>query len=168
MGRLKTKYKPINAIKDQQLGFDISNKSILMLLGQKSDKDPNYIKELQNNLQHELLNYRYLLHPTRLMMLKLLYGEYKLPSSIMRQVLDISWGEFATHRSSLLEKGYIEMSYFSSSGSIDHMLYLTEQGKQEYETVISLLVQLAEEKTPYHYLIHAEDIEQNDPFYPKK
>lgn len=140
-----------------------------MLLGAHKTDD-KYIKELQNNIPQDLIKYRYLMHPTRLIIIKLLYSEFSLSSIEIKRTLNIPWGDYTTHTKSLEKKGYVEIKeQFSEDASVKQVLQLTKQGRSDYETILELLGDLIEKKTPLDYIINsdAEDY-MNDELYPNE
>ncbi len=137
------------------------------MLGHKTDD--KYIEELQNNFPQDLMKYRYLMHPTRLMMIKLLHSEYSLSSIEVQRVLKISWGAYTSHTKSLEKHGYIEIKeQFSAEASVKQILFLSDQARVEYETLLELLGDFIEKKTPLDYILNSDAEEyMNDDLYPK-
>ncbi|MHA2252083.1 MAG: transcriptional regulator [Candidatus Kariarchaeaceae archaeon] len=108
------------------------------------------------------------MHPTRLMIVKLLSSEYSLSSVEIKRVLDIPWGDYTSHTKSLEKNGYIEIKeQFSEEASVQQMLYLTEKGQQEYEVLFDLLQEFIEKKTPLEYILKADpETYMQDELYP--
>jgi DNA-binding MarR family transcriptional regulator len=159
--------KTTGIIRNINQKFDLNDRSLLLLLlGQK--KDDSYIKELKQNIPQDLVKFRYLMHPTRLMIVKLLSSEYSLSSVEIKRVLDIPWGDYTSHTKSLEKNGYIEIKeQFSEEASVQQMLYLTEKGQQEYEVLFDLLQEFIEKKTPLEYILKADpETYMQDELYP--
>ncbi len=110
------------------------------------------------------------MHPTRLMIIKLLNSEFSLSSVEIKKVLDIPWGDYTTHTRSLENNGYIKIKeQFSDEGSIKQVLFLTDHAKQEYKVLSELLIDLVDKKTPLDYIINSDpDDYMNDDLYPNK
>lgn len=156
-------------IRDINSNFDLSDNSLhLLLLGHKvNDK---YIDELKNNVPQDLIKFRYLMHPTRLMIVKLLHSEYSLASVEIKNILNIPWGDFGSHTKSLEKYGYIEIKdQFTENGSVRQVLFLTIEGKNEFEQLLPLLQDFITDKTPLQYLL-SSDVQSymKDDLYPSE
>lgn len=141
---------------------------LLLLLGHKTDE--KYLNELHSTIPQDLIKYRYLMHPTRLMMLKLLHGEYSLTSVELTKLLNIPWANYGTHIRSLEKNGYIEVKdKFDEDGAVRQVIFLTEEGRTEYEALFELLQEFMEKKTPLDYILNEDaDNYMGDDLYPNE
>ena len=55
----------------------------------------------------QLMEYKFLLNPVKLSIVKILMNHEKFPSAKLRSMLGISWGKFSTHVDSLIKEGLI-------------------------------------------------------------
>lgn len=148
--------------------FNVTETSIGYLLFNQSQIDEKSEKEIRQAIPQEIINYRYLLHPIRLTIMKLLYNEYQIPSTDIKKALGISWGDFANHSKSLREKGYIEVKdVFNESGIKFQMVYLHEHGREEFEILLGLLQQFLEKGSPFDRLLSEDEPFSSDNLYPQ-
>ncbi len=118
--------------------------------------------EFQASIPNELLSHRYLMHPIRITIMKLLSSNDYLPSFEIRQILGITWGEYNTHLKSLESKGFIEIrNTFSEKAELIITLFVTTKGQYEYQELLDLLVKFTQKDAPIRRLIG----ENNDPIY---
>ena len=112
--------------------------------------------------------YRYLMHPIRLTIMKVLNNENQMRSVDIKHLLDISWGEYSTHVKSLEQNGYIEtQNEFSQNGNIIQVIYILEFGRKQFEQLFTLLQQFVAKRSPYEYLMYAKANLKDDELYPK-
>ncbi len=145
----------------------MNDKSLLLLLGAHKTDD-KYIEELQKNMPQDLIKFRYLMHPIRLMIIKLLYSEFSLSSIEIKRVLKITWGEYTSHAKSMQKKGYLDIKeQFTVDASVKQVLFLSEQARVEYEAILELLGDLIEKKTPIDYIVNSDPVDyMDDDLYP--
>jgi DNA-binding MarR family transcriptional regulator len=141
---------------------------LLLLLSHKTDD--RYLEELESTVQHDLVKHRYLMQPTRLMMMKLLHGEYSLTSVQLVKLLNIPWANYSTHVKSLEKSGYVELKDdFDENGLVRQVVVLTDIGKKEYEELYEILQEFMEKKTPLEYILNADtDNYMKDDLYPNE
>jgi DNA-binding MarR family transcriptional regulator len=139
-----------------------------LVLANKKIRKENINKDLQDMLPKDLIKFRYLLHPIRLTMTKLLYLEQTMSSTEIKHVLDISWGEYKTHMNSLESKGYVEvLEDFDQDGFLTQIVILTDEGRKEYEEVRLLLKDFVDKNTPMNMLLSRdEELLFGDDLYP--
>lgn len=150
-----------NIIYNSAKDFELSDYSMLTLISGIKQVDNNSQKYLPDDIPQELIKYRYLMHPIRLTIMKLLNYENKMISSTIRSRLGTSWGEYRTHLKSLEEKGYIMINDdFNEEGSVVQVVYIEEVGRLEYQTLFHLLQEFTAQQSPYN------NISSQDPFDP--
>ena len=166
-----TELKKINLdiIKKANYEFEISDKSIFQLtFGATHIKDEPTREKFKEILPQELLTYRYLLHPARLTIMKMLNVEEKMRSSDIKHILDIAWGEYSNHIKSLEQKGYVEvLNEFNEEGNVMQIAYITEFGRKQYGLVFTLLQQFVAKSSPYDYLLYAQANLKDQQMYPE-
>ncbi|MCE7736527.1 MAG: hypothetical protein GPJ54_16720 [Candidatus Heimdallarchaeota archaeon] len=167
MQSLKQIKESAGIIRNLNQKFDLNDKSVLLLLGAHKTDD-KYIEELQKNMPQGLINYRYLMHPIRLMIIKLLYSEFSLSSIEIKKVLKITWGEYTSHAKSMVKKGYLDIKeQFTVDASVKQVLFLSKQARVEYEAILELLGDLIEKKTPIDYIVNSDPVDyMDDRLYP--
>ncbi|MHA2172436.1 MAG: winged helix-turn-helix domain-containing protein [Candidatus Kariarchaeaceae archaeon] len=122
-------------------------------------KDQNY----RNQIPQEFLTCRYLMHPVRLAILKLLAGEDKMRSVEIKHILDISWGEYGNHIKSLEEKGYVELvDEFNEDGHVSQTAYIMEAGRTEFLELLELLKKFVADQSPYGNIIQEDKFSFKD------
>lgn len=134
----------------------------LAALARPSSSKPDTVDERQ--IPHELKEYRYLMHPVRLSIMKLLYKNYNLTSTDIKHQLNISWGEYSSHISSLVKHGFISTKDGFHNGIKVNIVLLEEMGRKEYESLFELLKEFLEDDGPDYY---KQQIELDD-LYPKE
>lgn len=90
----------------------------------------------------ELTNYKFLLNPIRLSIIKMLHTHYSYPAYMLRESLQISWGKFSSHVSALIEKGYISTQEGFYEGSPKRILRIELFGINSYMELREILLQL--------------------------
>ncbi|MHA2252826.1 MAG: transcriptional regulator [Candidatus Kariarchaeaceae archaeon] len=127
-------------------------------------KDQNF----KNQIPQELLTYRYLMHPIRLAIMKLLASDDKMRSVEIKHILDISWGEYGNHIKSLEEKGYVELvDEFNEDGHVSQTAYILEAGRTEFIELFELLKKFVAEQSPFGSIIKKEKFSfKDDESYP--
>lgn len=126
----------------------------LSILGTSKVTDP--LRKPPDSLPLQMRKYRYLFQPTRLAILKLLYKNFSMSSTDIKDALDISWGEYTTHINSLKEKGYIDVQKEFEEGMQRQVVYLEEHGRQEYELFIRNLKEFLRDATFQEYILKSE------------
>ena len=126
--------------------FELSSTALVALI---TKNNVNIDEDTIQSLPRELLNFKYLMHPIRMGILKLLAANDTLPSAEVRQILGITWGEYYTHLQSLETKGYIETSHtFNENTDLTVTLFITEYGRIEYEKFMKILKDYVNKDAP--------------------
>lgn len=111
----------------------------MAVLGQSELNDADLQNEVIDDIPSELLHYRYLMHPIRLSIMKLLYKNFSLTSIEIRNRLKISWGEYNNHVSSLEKNKFISIHTEFLDANQRQVVYLEELGRKEYDQLVELL-----------------------------
>lgn len=111
-----------------------------LLLGQNFVGKDN-INEivLREDFPPELLQERFLLHPVRLAMCKILANNPQITSSDLRIRLGISWGDYTGHTKALGEKGYILLEDKIIDGIKKQVISLEPLGITKFRNLVDLL-----------------------------
>ena len=165
---LNLRKQNLEIIKKASHEFDLSNSSILALAVGTTKYDEYYVNDRYKEiLPQELMAYRYLMHPIRLTIMKVLNTENQMRSVDIKHLLDISWGEYSTHIKSLEQNGYIEtQNEFSENGNIIQVIYILEFGRKQYQLLFTLLQQFVAKSSPFEYLMYAQANLRDGTLYP--
>jgi DNA-binding transcriptional ArsR family regulator len=158
---IKQNREIINQVKQE---FNLTDPSLFTLVSGVHRVDERYKdQEFKNQIPQELLTYRYLMHPIRLAILKLLAGEDKMRSVEIKHILDISWGEYSNHINSLEEKGYVELvDEFNEDGHVSQTAYIMEAGRIEFFDLLELLKKFIADQSPYGNIIQEDKFSFKD------
>ena len=159
----------IETIANSSQNFELNDFALLTLMAKSLKIDDEQKKDIQDTLPIELLDYKYLMHPIRLTIIKLLEANDVLPSSEIREILAVTWGEYNSHLRSLEEKGFVEIrDGFDTNAQLKVVVEISEHGRGEYKTLIDLLRELTEKNAPIRRVIgkNAYPIYNTD-LYPK-
>ncbi|MHA2031057.1 MAG: transcriptional regulator [Candidatus Kariarchaeaceae archaeon] len=116
----------------------------IAVLGQSELDESEWKKEIPDKLPPGLIQYRYLMSPIRLSMMKLLYKNFSLTSIEIKNELSISWGDYANHINSLEKRKFVSIQTEFREAVPRQIVYLEELGRQEYEALIELLEKFLE------------------------
>lgn len=96
----------------------------------------------ENTIQPEaqdIFKYKFLLHPVRLSIMKLLYENIQMTSLEIKEKLGISWNDVGNHITALKEKGYISTDHQFQEGSRKQVVSIEPFGTQEFKVLTELL-----------------------------
>lgn len=111
----------------------------MAILGQSDLNESDWIKEIPEKIPPGLIQYRYLMNPIRLSIMKLLYKNFSLTSVEIKNELSISWGDYANHINSLEKRYFVSIQTEFRDAAQCQVVYLEELGRREYATLIDLL-----------------------------
>jgi DNA-binding MarR family transcriptional regulator len=111
----------------------------MAVLGQSNLDDSDLQNEVIDDIPSELLHYRYLMHPIRLSIMKLLYKNFSLTSVDIRNQLKISWGEYNNHITSSVKNKFVSIHTEFHDANQRQVVYLEELGRKEYDQLVELL-----------------------------
>ncbi len=89
-----------------------------------------------------LLEYKVLLHPVRLTIIKILYDNNSMLSSDLRKMLEISWGKFSQHVKNLENNGFIISKREFIDNSPQNRLYIEERGRTHFFELQDILLKI--------------------------
>ena len=113
----------------------MNNWSTIINLPDVSEDGDNGIEETSK----QLLDYKFLLNPVKLAIVKILMNHNQYPSAKLRTMLGISWGKFSTHVDSLVKEGLI----LSEKEFIDNkprtLLFIEQKGRVYFQELRNVL-----------------------------
>jgi hypothetical protein len=110
-----------------------------LLIGKSKSINKDIDEKLISNIPLDMLQYKFLMHPTRLAIMKLLFTYDRLSSIEIKSTLQISWSEYQTHIRALQTKLLIKVSDDFDNGSLKQFVYLEPQGRTEYQNLLFML-----------------------------
>ena len=158
----------LDKIKSVNPEFDLTDKSLYTLFCGTINSNNGYSDErFKEFIPQEILTYRYLMHPLRLTIMKLLNSVDSMRSIDIKTALNISWNEYSNHMKSLEQKGYLEVqNEFNDDGTLIQVGYITEFGRKQFQLLFGLLQQFVTKTTPYDYLLFTQDNLRDKELYP--
>lgn len=111
-------------------------------MGQSNRRLKSKERDIQALIPNEMHKYRFILHPFRLSMLKLLDAHFELSSQEIKQTLDLSWSDFSVNINALKKKEYVTVrDDFDDTGRKRQYVTLAKRGEEEYKQLKKLLEQ---------------------------
>jgi DNA-binding MarR family transcriptional regulator len=107
------------------------------IFGTTKEKEINILGDVPN----ELINEKFILHPIRLAMLKLLAINPGVTPSELKKTLDISWGAYSSNIKALEDRGLCLMKDEVINNSFKQVIKITPQGISKYNYITELLAQ---------------------------
>jgi DNA-binding MarR family transcriptional regulator len=142
--------------------FTTNQLSYLAVLGQSKYNEKDLSNKLQKDVPNEIKQYRFLMHPVRLSIMKALYKNFNLTSVELKNQVDMSWGEYGSHINALESRGFISLHNDFQDGIRVSLVMLEEVGRVEYEALVQLLKGFLEDAT-YDYF----DEKPTEDLYPR-
>jgi basic membrane protein A len=105
--------------------------------------------DLEKQFPAKILKHKFLLHPVRLAMCKMLAENSRMTSSELREELGIPWGDFSNHTRSLRQKNFIYQEDVIVDGSVKQVISLEELGRKAYDELILLLIDFIDKSPLY-------------------
>lgn len=140
------------------------------LIGQNRIKDSEIENNLKEAIPKSIYDFKFLLHPIRLSMTKLLYENMELTSIDMKNILDVSWNDYTTHATALKNKKYISIDDQFVEGAKRNVLRLEPPGIEQYKLLTDLLHLFLDNSTDYQAYIETAQLKMEgmDPsLYPQ-
>jgi tetratricopeptide (TPR) repeat protein len=91
------------------------------------------------NTSKQLMEYKFLLNPVKLSIVKILLNHNRFPSAQLRSMLGVSWGKFSTHVDSLVKEGVIRSEKEFVDEKPRTLLTLEQKGYSYFEELRNLL-----------------------------
>ncbi|MCE7734644.1 MAG: hypothetical protein GPJ54_07200 [Candidatus Heimdallarchaeota archaeon] len=128
---------------------------LYLILSQKNNNPTPTEEELRKSIPIEIFGYKFLMHPVRLAMTKLLFETIELTSIEMKNSLDLSWGDYSSHIKALVKQDYIYIREEFREGSVKQVLTLTDLGHKSYDELKSILFDFLS-NSPESYLNYVD------------
>lgn len=87
----------------------------------------------------QLMNYKFLLNPVKLSIVKILINHNQFASAELRSMLGISWGKFSTHVDSLIKEGLITSEKEFVDNKPRTLLFIEQKGRTYFQELKSVL-----------------------------
>lgn len=120
------------------------------ILASRNEQNPlgkveNSYIVLGDNFPPELLKEKFLLHPVRLAIFKILTNNIQMSSSELRLRLGISWGDYSSHTKALTKTGYIRLEDKMIDGLKKQVISLELSGITKYRYLVGLISEYLDE-----------------------
>ncbi|OLS28905.1 MAG: hypothetical protein HeimC2_03430 [Candidatus Heimdallarchaeota archaeon LC_2] len=94
-----------------------------------------------SKIPEKIFEFKFLMHPVRLSIMKLLVENPYTTSNEIRERLKISWGEFSNHLRNMRKANYIETKDQFIDGIRRQVMVVTDDGNTKYQQLISILTE---------------------------
>ena len=108
-------------------------------------------------ISEEMSKYRFIMHPFRLSMMKLLYDNYKMSSIDIKEALKLSWADYSNFIKSLKKKEYVSIKEEFDEDSKRQFVYLEEAGRRDYENLVNLLNKFLDKSSEIYPIDSTDD-----------
>lgn len=149
--------------------FDSQTVLYYTLIGQSKIGDKEIEEKITDAIPKNLLDSKYLLHPVRMAMLKLLYESLEMSSVELKDIIGITWNDYTTHTVSLKKYGYIRIDDGFIDGKRRQLLSILPKGIEEFKMLMDLLHLFLDNSVDYATYIKTaqQKLDASDPdLYP--
>lgn len=151
--------------------FDNKPSLVYVFIGKNMIEDRKLESKLRSSVPKGLLEFKFLLHPIKLSMMKVLHESMNVSTVELRQELGISWNEFNYHLNQLKKKGYVRVEVDIVDHSFKNVITLETQGIEEFKILQSLLIEFVNSGPDIsRYIKQIDSLEKRtnvDELYPK-
>ena len=109
------------------------------IIGQSKIPDKDIENEIKKAIPKRIYDYKFLLHPIRLTMIKLLYENLEMNSVELKELMEISWNDYLNHSKSMKKNGYIRIDDGFVDGNKRSILRIEPKGVEEFKALTDLL-----------------------------
>lgn len=102
-------------------------------------------EDLEKVIPQELYNYKFLLHPMRLAMCRILIEQTKVPTKELRELMGVSWSDLSTHTRAMNDKSFIHIEEIVVDGKFIQMISLEPSGLEQYQNLTQILLEVIDE-----------------------
>jgi hypothetical protein len=152
--------------------FGPSPSLIYLFNGQKVIKDNDLQANLEDEIPQEIFDFKFLLQPVRLSIVKLMSSNISLTTAEIRERLGVTWKELNYQINILKKKGYIHLEKQFVDGNIKTVVRAEKLALSDYEDLKQILLQFLDESTNIErYLVYTEkvkDRKSHDDLYPSE
>ncbi len=115
----------------------------------KENIDPDLAKEFPP----EMLKYKFLMHPVKLAICRVLIENTLISSAEVRKKLGVSWSDYSNQIKALNENGFIDVEDKIVDGSVKQVVSISPSGVEEYNKLISILIAFIDNSPLYYKLM---------------
>ncbi|MCE7736308.1 MAG: hypothetical protein GPJ54_15615 [Candidatus Heimdallarchaeota archaeon] len=117
------------------LETEMSNWSSIIDLATIEETDGQDLEDTSK----QLMNYKFLLNPVKLSIVKILINHNQFASAELRSMLGISWGKFSTHVDSLIKEGLITSEKEFVDNKPRTLLFIEQKGRTYFQELKGVL-----------------------------
>lgn len=139
------------------------------LIGQSKIDNKEVEEKIAEAIPQEIYDFKYLLHPVRMSIIKLLYENLEMTSIEMKEIMRVSWNDYSTHSLSLKKRGYINVEEGFVDGKRRQLLTILPKGTAEFKMLMDLMHLFFDNSVDYAAYIKTaqEKLDTTDPdLYP--
>jgi len=134
--------------------FDGQTSQYLLLVNGILSQDREYTSG--THIPKEIFELKFLLHPVRMSIMKLVTENPLSTSREIRERLNLSWGEFSTHIGKMKKENYLETKDQFIDGVLRQVMLATEVGNRKYLKLVSTLNEFLNTQNVDNYLDKAQ------------
>lgn len=119
--------------------LDDKTKLLYLFVGQSRVQNRKLTQDFKSMVPTEIYDFKFLLHPVRLAMMKLLFDQPKITSVELKEQLGINWNDFRNHLKSLRKKGLIEIEQGFVDDALAQIVSMSNAGLSEFKELTDLV-----------------------------
>ncbi|MCH8906317.1 MAG: transcriptional regulator [Candidatus Heimdallarchaeota archaeon] len=96
-------------------------------------------QDLEIKIPKAMFDYKFLMHPVRLAMMKILVEHHTITTRKLKNQLGLTWGEISHHLPNLKKNNLIEIEDRFSQGITMQTIIVTKSGSSEFESLVKIL-----------------------------
>jgi DNA-binding MarR family transcriptional regulator len=101
--------------------------------------------ELDKVIPSELYDHKFLLHPMRLAMCRILIEHTTVPTVKLREMMGVSWSDLSTHTRAMNYKNLIHIEEVVDNDKFVQVISLEPSGLQQYQKLTQILLEVIDE-----------------------
>ncbi|MCE7733496.1 MAG: hypothetical protein GPJ54_01370 [Candidatus Heimdallarchaeota archaeon] len=117
--------------------------------------------ELDKVIPHELYDYKFLLHPMRLAMCRILIEHTTVATKKLREMMGLSWSDLSTHTRAMKDKNLIHIEESTEDGKFVQVISLEPLGVINYQKLTQILLEVIDESLLFE--TYLKEIGDNSP-----
>ncbi|MHA1974806.1 MAG: transcriptional regulator, partial [Candidatus Hodarchaeales archaeon] len=141
MNLIQSKGFILNSILNELYEFKERGESSLMIEEPTEERESDtYYNFLNTELPQKLQEFKIILNPVRLALIKILYQNFKMQASELKNLLGISWGAWSSHIQALEKAGIIESKRVFIEQKPRVVISLKSEGSSQYISLKKVLL----------------------------
>jgi hypothetical protein len=138
------------------------NPEIIYLItgAQKVSVDKKTYREFMKQVPPDLLEYKFLLHPVRLAILKVMYDYVNLTTIQLKEKLGLTWTEFNNGIKSMKRADLLHEQTKFVDGNVRIIVTLTNLGISQFQDLKRLLIDFLSDFNTYMYIQYVNGIKE--------